>query len=122
MFYAFLCLSALVTYFALKNSNILLRMSAAISWLAMAFWSIYGTDTPFLMTDGYSLMIVAVMVLMAFVPLVIHMDTEITREYKGMKWSERKNKKSLDDMMKKDQPTLYESHRAELRSKLRRRR
>lgn len=122
MFYAFLCLSGLITYFALKNSNILLRMGAAISWLAMAFWSIYGTDTPFLMTDGYSLMIVAVMVIMAFVPLVIHMDTEISREYNGMRWSERRSKKSLNDMIKNGQPSIYEKHRAEIRSKLRRRR
>ena len=122
MFYAFLGLSGLITYFSLKNTNILLRMGAALSWLAMAFWAIYGTNTPFLMTDGYSLMMVAVMVIMALVPLVIHMDTEITREYKGLKWSERKSKKSLDAMIKRDEPSVYDKHRVELRSKLRRRR
>lgn len=118
MYYAMLAMAGLLTYFAFKNANILLRMACAIAWLALAFWSIYGSDTPFNMADGYSLMLVAVMVIMAFVPLLIHMDTEIMREYKGMRWAERRNKKSLDDMIRNDQPSVYEKHRSELRAKL----
>jgi hypothetical protein len=84
----------------------------------MAFWAIIDTDSPFDMADGWALMLVAVMVSMAFVPILIHMDTEITREYKGMRWSERQNKHLLAEMIRKDKPSEYQTYRSNLTARL----
>lgn len=116
LFVGFILLGAFLTWFASLRPNIVVAISAAVSWLSMATW-LFFSPTP-VFTFGlageldWSKMFVWVLVLLAFVPFLLHMNTEIRQERDGKSWVEYGGRPHTP------RASSYETYQLELRRRL----
>ena len=111
IFYTIVTLAVCLTVIALRHNLILFRVSAFLTWFALGMIMLtnaFGTT----ITDNWTLYLGWIFIMMSFSSLLIHMDTEITTEKDGKKWTEWGSRP-------KDKETSYERYRRELRSKTR---
>ena len=114
LFLGMILMAGFLTFFSLKRPEMLIRLAASFMWLAMCFWILLGSNTNLDLDDPWTILIGAVFVIMAFVPLVFQMTTEVRREGKGTSWSSFV--KRGDEEAKE---TEYERHKRLLQGKRR---
>lgn len=85
--FLFIIVAGVITAFAMNRANILLRVIAALSWLGLAF-AVFTESFGFDLDDATTIFFGVVFTGMAFVSLLIQLDTEIVRESKGIRWTE----------------------------------
>lgn len=97
LFIGLILLAAILTAIALKVNLILFRMSAAVSWIALAVWLFLSDSTNLSMSDLWTQVLGFVFIMMAIASFTLQMVTEVKRESKGLSWNEwgsnPKNKK-----------------------------
>lgn len=113
-FVSMLILAGVLTVFAMMRPEVLLRLCASLTWLALAFWSLLGGALD--ITKGWVIILTTVFVVMTFVPLIFQMNTEIIREKRGKSWREWGRRPKHDDY----EPSPYEQHRQNIRDRINR--
>ena len=117
MYFCFVIMALGLTFISTKRPEILLRLAASFLWLGLAFWFVLDDTSVGMDTDkSWTWIIIGALLLMCFVPLVFQMNTEVRNESKGRMWSNWQRNFTGDS-----EETVYEKHRRELRSRLRRR-
>ena len=111
IFYTMVTLAVCLTVIALRHSLILLRVSAFLTWFALGIIMLTGSLGTTIAND-WTLYLGWVFIIMAFSSLLLHLDTEITREKDGARWTER-------GVRPRDKESTYEKHRREVRRRLR---
>lgn len=117
VFIGMLAFGAILTALSWRRRNIALSMAASLVWLAMAFWFILGDSAPFAITDSWGIIITAVLIIMAFIPLLTFMDNPVVRNAGGRSWTEYKSDRDLRRYEEKEL-SPYENYRAGLRKRL----
>jgi hypothetical protein len=103
-----------LTWWQTKVKNLLVAFCAALTWFGMAMWLFFEPVPLFGLTDTYQKILVWVFVLMAFVPFLVGMDTEIRRQMKdGSLWVDMGEKPKMPSP-----PTNYEQYREELQRRM----
>lgn len=111
---AFLALAAFLTWLSFSKKLLLLSLTTTILWLALFFW-IFFSSTPILdFNEGYAPFVLYAIAVLAFLPLLALMDTEIKMEMKGKKWTEWGARPKIS------KGSSYESYAKELRRRVRR--
>lgn len=88
LFIAVLILGIALFIAAFRWKDMLLSYAAALTWMAIGFWWIIGDLTNFGLSQSWSQILVFVPFILAFSVLLRLMNTEITSEAKGRKWTE----------------------------------
>lgn len=83
----FLGLAAFFTWFSYRRREILITFVASLLWFSLAMWMFFSDVAPFTLGDTHVNLLVWVFILMTFVPWLMQMNTEITNEERGQKWS-----------------------------------
>ena len=106
---------------AFSKKNLLLTMAASMSWLVLAMYCFFSATPPFGLTESWQQILVWIFAMLIFVPIVMHMNTEVRREVAG-----RLGERFLytDYGSKPSTPTTnnQEAYRGMLRGKLKNRR
>jgi len=116
LFVGFILLGAFLTWFASLKPNVVVAIAASVAWLSMATWLFFSPIPIF--TFGltgeidWSKMFVWVLVLMAFVPFLLHMNVEIRHDKDGYSWKEYGSRPKTPKM------SSYEAYQAELHRRL----
>lgn len=84
----FLGLACFFTWFSHKRRDILISTVAFLLWFGTGMWLFFSGDAPFNLTESYVQILAWVFVIMAFVPILMQMNTEIRHERKGRSWTE----------------------------------
>ena len=108
---AFMALAVFFTWLSFSRKEILICFCASLTWFSLAIWYFFGSTPLFGLEEVYHQLLVWVFVLMTFVPWLAQMNTEITREAGGQKWTEYGPKP-------KTKIANYEEYKAELRRRL----
>jgi len=112
IFYTIVTLAVCLTVIALRHNLILFRVSAFLTWFALGMIMLtdaFGTT----IVDDWTLYLGWIFIMMSFSSLLIHMDTEITTESKGQRWTEWGTRP-------KNKETNYDRYKAELQRRTRR--
>ena len=112
IFFTVTILGICLTVISMRSPQILLRFASFLTWFALGIMMItnaFGTS----IGDAWTAYLGWVFIVLAFASLLLHMDTEITKEKNGQKWTEW-------GARPKDKETSYERYKAELRSRTRR--
>lgn len=113
IFFTLVLLGLGLTLTALKRPHILLSFSAFFVWFALGIiflTNAFGTS----LNDDWTIYVGVVFILMSFASLLMLMDTEITMEKDGKRWTEYGGKPT------DQKETDYERYRRELRRRTRR--
>lgn len=113
LFFGFIVLAFGLTFLSYKRPHVLVSMGAGLSWLAMGFWLLIGDIDNLDISDSWVTILVWVFIMMTFVPFLFQMDTFITWERKGTKWTGW-GPKPEDEKG----PESYEQYKEELRRRL----
>jgi len=87
LFVGLLIIAIFLTWMSSKRPEILVRLAAGLTWMATGFWLVLGDVTNLPLTAGWTQILVWVFFMMAAVPFLFQMNTEITTERKGQKWT-----------------------------------
>jgi len=117
LFIGMIAIAGLLTFFSLKRPELLIRLAASFTWLGLGFWVLLGENANLDPEDPWTLLIIAVFIVMTFAPLVLQINTEVKRESKGRLWTEWV-KKGEEGGPKE---TEYEKYKATLQARTRRR-
>ena len=115
LFIGILSIAIFLTYMASKRPEMLVRVSAGLTWMSMGFWVLLGGITNLGLANSWTQILVWVFFIMAVVPFLFQMNTEIRRESRGRSWREWGNPPEETE-------SNYERHRRELRARLGRQR
>jgi len=97
---------------AFRWKDMLLSYSAALTWMAIGFWWILGDISNFGLGDPWVQILVFIPFILAFTVLLRLMNTEISMEAKGKKWSE------WGATPKEESPSRRTEYRNELRNRI----
>ncbi len=70
----------------MKRPNILIAFSISMLWFALAMWLFFGSSPILTLGEDWTGILIWVFVMLAFVPWLLQMDTEIISEAKGKRW------------------------------------
>ena len=108
---ALLALACFLTWLSFKRGEILICTCASLTWFGDAMWLFFSATPILSMSTREAQLLIWVFVLMTFVPWLAQMNTEITREAGGKKWTEYGPKP-------KTKIANYEEYKAELKRRL----
>ena len=110
---AFLGLACFLTWATWTTRHILMGVCAFLTWFGEAMWLFFSAVPLFNFAELHTQLLAWVFFIMAFVPLLLLMDYQITKEKDGQKWTEW-------GARPKDKETNYERYKAELQRRTRR--
>lgn len=87
--YLFITLVLMVlglTLIQMRRPNILVAFSISMLWFALAMWLFFGSSPILTLAQDWTGILVWVFFMLAFVPWLFQMDTEIMNEAKGQRW------------------------------------
>lgn len=70
----------------IRRPNILVAFSISMIWFSLALWLFFGSSPPLTLAQDWTGVLIWVFVMLAFVPWLFQMDTEITNEANGKRW------------------------------------
>lgn len=111
LFVGWISLAIFLTWFSSRRPEILVRLVSGLTWMALGFWTLLGGITNIDMINSWNQILVWVFFIMAIVPFLFQMNTEITKEKKGLSyttWGEPPN----------EEETSYQKYSRELRSRM----
>lgn len=114
MFGSLMLLACFLTWFSSQRKNIMLALAGFGVWFSLLFWLFFSTVPPLGFVENWHSVLVWVFLLLAFLPLVLQLDTEITKEFKGRRWKEF-------GTPPRDQESSTEAYMQEFRKRVRRR-
>jgi len=88
LFMGWLVLAIFFTWFSSKRPEMLIRLCSSLIWMGMGFWILLGGIENIEVGDSWIQILIWVFFIMAIVPFLVQMNTEIRRESKGMAWKE----------------------------------
>jgi hypothetical protein len=88
LFVGVLALAVFFTWFSSRRPEILVRLSASLIWMALGFWFLLGGIENIDIADSWNQILIWVFFVMAVVPFLVQMNTEIRRERRGRTWTE----------------------------------
>ncbi len=107
-----LVLAGFLTWFSFHRPNILISISAGVTWLGLAMWMFFGTTPLFDLGETHSKLLVWVFFMLTFVPFLALMDTAIQYEKDGKRWTEW-------GARPQDRESSYDKYKTELRRRVR---
>ena len=111
LFVGWLCLAIFLTWFSSRRPEILVRLVAGLTWMALGFWTLLGGITNIDMLNSWNQILVWVFFVMAVVPFLFQMNTEIKKEKKGLSYS-------VWGTPPDEEETSYQKYSRELRSRM----
>lgn len=81
-----IALACFLTWFSGYRKNILLTFSASMAWFALSMWLFFSAEPLLSISEYHSQILAWVFVMLAFIPWLFQMDTEIMNEAGGKKW------------------------------------
>lgn len=70
----------------MRRPNILIAFTISMLWFSLAMWLFFGDRPPLTLAQDWTGILVWVFVMLAIVPWLAQMDTEIQHEAQGKKW------------------------------------
>lgn len=98
-----------------RRRHILLAMASSMMWLVLSMWLFFSANAPIGFDETWKEMLAWVFFILVFVPLLLQMDTEITHEREGKKYTR------YGAPPKEEGPSAYEEYRDKLFQRTRRR-
>ena len=86
LFVGWIVLAIFFTWFSSRRPEILIRLVSSLIWMGLGFWTLTGGIDNIDMINSWNQMLVWVFFLMAVVPWLLQMNTEITKEKKGLSY------------------------------------
>jgi len=114
LFIGWLALAIFFTWFSSKRPEILIRLAAGLVWLGLGFWILLGGIDNIQIGDSWIQILIWVFFLMAAVPFLFQMNTEVRNERDGQVWTEWGGKP------KESMPSGYEKYKKRLYRRTRR--
>ena len=80
LFIGFVMMAGFLTYFARYTSQLLVRLAAALIWLALGIWLLLGDVANLSMEDNWTKVLGFVFIIMVIVPLTWQIRTDVRHE------------------------------------------
>jgi len=87
LFIAWVSLAIFLTWFSSRRPELLIKLVAGLTWMALGFWVLLGGITNLDMINSWNQILVWVFFIMAVVPFLAQMNTEIRKEKKGLSYT-----------------------------------
>ena len=117
LIYAVMGMGLFFTWMSSRRRDILISMTAGLIWFVLGMW-IFFSSTPILgLDESWKQILVWIFFILTFVPFLIYMNQEITREKSGNRWTEYGNPKDYEETV-----SSYDNYKKELQRRIRRHR
>lgn len=101
-----------LTIIQMRRPNILLAFSISMIWFSLGMWLFFSDSPPIALGNDWTGILSYVFIMLAIIPWLFQMDTEILSEYKGKRWKSWGRPPSLS-------PNRREEYRGTLRRRIR---
>ena len=105
-----------LTWWASRIKNILVSLSASLVWFSITMWLFFDTTPLMGIGAPYQNLLLYAFAMLVFVPMLIHIDTEIRYEKDGRNWTEHGEKPNYENTV-----DAYSDYKKELQRRVRRR-
>ena len=113
LFVTLVLMALVLTFIQMMRPNILIAFSISMLWFSLSMWLFFGDSPMLTLAQDWTGILIWVFIMLAFVPWLLQMDTEITNEAKGQKW------KSWGAPPKSKTANRTDEYRKNLRGRLR---